>query len=195
MSAPAETGREPARAEPAWVGEVLRFWLEETPPERRFKRDEALDREVRARFLPLHEQIAAAPPASHELTPRLALASVIVLDQFPRNMFRGSARAFASDGEARALAAAALEAGFDRALDAEGRLFLYLPFEHSEVPTDQDRSVALFETLGNAEWQRYAVAHRDIIRRFGRFPHRNAALGRLSTPEETAFLEEPGSSF
>jgi uncharacterized protein (DUF924 family) len=125
----------------------------------------------------------------------LALATLIVLDQFSRNMFRGSAKAFAADGSALALPRAAVDAGLDRQLDTEARLFIYLPFEHSEDLRDQTRSVELIAALDNPEWDRYAIAHRDIIERFGRFPHRNEALGRASTDEETAFLEQPGSSF
>ncbi len=127
--------------------------------------------------------------------PEGCLALVILLDQFPRNLFRGTARAFAADPRARAVARQALERGFDLILPPVMRLFLYLPFEHSEDLADQQRSVILFETLDNAEWLDYAILHRDIIARFGRFPHRNAALGRPSTAEEIAFLKTPNSSF
>lgn len=184
-----------SRREPAWVDDVIRFWLEETPPEKRFAKDEAFDDEIRARFLGIYEQIAAAPPEIGALTPRLALATLIVLDQFSRNMFRGSPKAFAADGTALAIAKAAVEAGLDRELDATARLFVYLPFEHSESMVDQNRSVELIAQLGTAELDRYAEAHRAIIERFGRFPHRNDVLGRPSTDEEIAFLKEPGSSF
>ncbi|MBS0241485.1 MAG: DUF924 domain-containing protein [Proteobacteria bacterium] len=181
--------------EPAWVGDVIRFWLEETPPEARFKRSDGLDAAIRQRFGALYEQIAATPPAASTLTPRSAVAAVIVLDQFSRNMYRGEPRAFAADATARAIASAAVEAGLDRDLDTDGRLFLYLPFEHSENLADQDRSVALIEALGDANYTRYAHAHREIISRFGRFPHRNDVLGRLSSAEEIEFLKQPGSSF
>ena len=127
------------------------------------------------------------------------LAYIIVLDQFPRNIFRGTARAFASDALALRAAHNAVAAGFDRELLAVERLFAYLPFEHSEALEDQRTSCALHEPLASfpetADVYRYALAHRAIVERFGRFPHRNAALARDSTPEEIAFLTEPGSSF
>lgn len=127
--------------------------------------------------------------------PEGCLALALLLDQFPRNLFRGTAQAFAADARARTVARQALERGFDLTLPPVMRIFLYLPFEHSEDPADQQRSVVLFETLNNAEWLDYAIRHRDIIARFGRFPHRNAALGRPSTAEEIAFLKTPNSSF
>jgi uncharacterized protein (DUF924 family) len=183
-----------APADPAWVDEVVRFWLEETPPEARFKRSDALDAEIRSRFLALYERLAAEP-VPVPVSARHALAVVIVLDQFSRNMFRGSGRAFAADDKARDIAGAAIAAGLDRGLERDARLFLYLPFEHSESLADQDLAVSLIADLGDGEYDRYAIAHRDIIRRFGRFPHRNAALGRTSTAEEAEFLRQPGSSF
>lgn len=181
--------------EPAWVGAVIRFWLEETPAEARFKRDEALDAEIERRFSAVHAEVGAATLDEAVASARRALSSVIVLDQFSRNMFRGSPKAFASDSKALAVARKAIASGFDQEFDKYGRLFLYLPFEHSENLVDQERSVALIAGLGDAELDRYAVAHLDIIRRFGRFPHRNAVLGRNSTPDELEFLERPGSSF
>jgi uncharacterized protein (DUF924 family) len=184
-----------AAVEPTWVGEVIRFWLEETPPEARFRKDAALDAAITSRFGALYERLSKEPPPTSSLSPALALASLIVLDQFPRNMFRGTARAFATDPAARKIARAAVDAGLDRALGKDARLFIYLPFEHSEDLADQERSVALMADLGDAEYDRYAIAHREIIRRFGRFPHRNALLGRVSTPDEIEFLKEPGSSF
>jgi uncharacterized protein (DUF924 family) len=123
------------------------------------------------------------------------LATVIVLDQFSRNLHRDDARAFAADPQARTLARRALELGVDRGLAPAERLFLYLPFEHSEDLADQQLAVQLVTGLGDAGWTRYAEAHRDIIARFGRFPHRNAVLGRATTPEEEAFLREPMSRF
>ncbi len=189
------TGAGASAGEPAWVDDVIRFWLEETPPEARFKRDDALDAEIARRFSAVHAEICRRSLADATATARVALATVIVLDQFSRNMFRGTPRAFASDAAALETARAAVDAGLDRGLDKYGRLFLYLPFEHSEDIADQDRSVSLIAQLGDAELDRYAVAHRDIIERFGRFPHRNVALGRTSTPEEIDFLNQPGSSF
>ena len=181
--------------EPAWVDAVLRFWLVETPPEKRFAKDAALDRQIAERFGALRERLRAEPVSPPHLTTRSVLAAIIVLDQFSRNLYRGSPEAFAADPQALHLARWLVETGRDRSLDTDARLFVYLPFEHSEDVADQDRSVDLTAGLGNAEWDRYAIAHRDIIRRFGRFPHRNAALGRTSTPQELAFLKEPGSSF
>ncbi|WP_338089144.1 DUF924 family protein [Nannocystis pusilla] len=128
--------------------------------------------------------------------PRGALALVILLDQFPRNMFRGTPEAFASDAKAREVANAALDAGHEHALTQEERLFLYLPLEHSEELADQERCVELMRALDETPmWLDYAVRHRDVIARFGRFPHRNAVLGRESTAEECEFLMQPGSSF
>jgi uncharacterized protein (DUF924 family) len=118
-----------------------------------------------------------------------------VLDQFSRNLHRGEARAFASDVRARELARAAIERGHDAGMTPTQRLFLYLPFEHSESLSDQNRCVALFEALGVADWTDAAVAHRNLIARFGRFPHRNAVLGRASTPEELDALAQPGNAF
>jgi uncharacterized protein (DUF924 family) len=129
-------------------------------------------------------------------SPEQALATVIVLDQFPRNMFRGSPRAFAADPLALGVAREAVARGIDtRVGPIERRVFFYLPFEHSEDLADQNRSVELMRTLGDPEFDKYADAHRVIIERFGRFPHRNAVLGRISTPEEIAFLNGPNSSF
>lgn len=181
--------------EPAWVGEVIRFWLEETPAEARFKRDEALDVEIGRRFSVVHADVSAITVDEAVASAHRALSTVIVIDQFSRNMFRGSPKAFASDAKALSVARKAIMLGFDREFDKYGRLFLYLPFEHSEDLADQERSVALIAGLGDAELDRYAVAHLEIIRRFGRFPHRNEVLARESTPEELLFLKQPGSSF
>lgn len=123
------------------------------------------------------------------------LALVIVLDQFSRQIYRGEAKAFAQDGHALTVAKHAIASGFDQDALPVHRLFWYLPFEHSENLADQDRAIELLEPLGNAEWTRYAREHRDVIARFGRFPHRNAALGRENTPEEEAYLAQPGSGF
>ncbi|MEZ5853669.1 MAG: DUF924 family protein [Hyphomicrobiaceae bacterium] len=178
-----------------WVADVLQFWLHETPREAWFKSTPEQDRAIAERFGGLHAELHDRPPDPDELDAETALATLIVLDQFSRNMFRGTPKAFASDATARAIATAAVDAGLDRQLPPEARIFLYLPFEHSEDIADQDRSVALFASLGLAKYEPYAKSHRDIIARFGRFPHRNAILGRPSTPEELAFLREPGSAF
>lgn len=160
-----------------------------------FGKDEALDGAIRSRFAALHADAAAGRRTAWEADPRGALALVVVLDQFPRNMFRGTPEAFATDPLALAVAKRAIDRGFDRLLRPVERLFLYLPFEHSEVLAEQERSVALVGTLGDPGTLDYAKRHRDIVARFGRFPHRNAILGRMSTPEEAAFLRKPESSF
>ena len=186
------------------AAEVLLFWF--GPPGERGKRQErwfvksdAFDREIRERFLPLHEAAAAGKLARLKETAADCLALIVLLDQFPRNMFRGTPRAFATDALALDAARHAVRAGFDRNMLAVERMFTYLPFEHSEVLADQELACELTRPLDVIEpgldAHRYAVAHRDIIQRFGRFPHRNAILGRASTPEEIEFLKGPGSSF
>ena len=171
-------------------GRFREFWFR-GPPD--------LDSEIRERFLADHEAAATGALDAVRETARGSLALVLLLDQFPRNMFRGDARAFATDPQAAAVADGALSRGLDRDLDTLERLFLYLPFEHSESLDAQRRSVALMEGLGDFENAERSVqsAHRhlEIIERFGRFPHRNTVLGRESTPEEMAFLKEPNSSF
>ncbi len=176
---------------------LLRFWFDPAQRERWFDADPAFDCLVRDRFGDLLADGAAGSLDGwrDRAPPRGALALCLVLDQLPRNVWRGTARAFATDARAREVARWAIAAGLDRSLRPEERLFLYLPFEHSEDLADQERSVALFEGLGDPGWLGYAVRHRDIVRRFGRFPHRNAALGRASTAEELDFLREPLSSF
>jgi uncharacterized protein (DUF924 family) len=164
-----------------------------------FKVDPDFDRQCRDLFGTLRERAAAGGCAdwAHEAEPCLAL--ILLFDQLPRNLFRGSAQAFATDPEARGVARAALSRGFDRSLPATWRQFIYLPFEHSEDLADQELSVQLATGLARdpafAGTLDYAKRHHAIVARFGRFPHRNAALGRQSTPEEQAFLKEPGSSF
>jgi uncharacterized protein (DUF924 family) len=171
--------------------DVVSFW-QAAGSEKWFSKDEALDAAIRARFLATYEAAAAGDLAHWERTAEGALALVIVLDQFPRNMFRASARTYAADPLARAVADRALARGFDHAVPADLRTFFYLPFTHSEAVADQERCVALYRALGDAESLRYAEDHADIIRRFGRFPHRNAALGRETTPDEQAFLAGGG---
>ena len=178
-----------------WVTEILQFWFDEIAPEAWFRRDDAFDQRLCERFLDRHEQIAAKSLAQCASDAPTALAAVIALDQFPRNMFRGTPRAFASDTKAREIAEQAIQRGFDGALSKDQRTFLYLPLEHAEDPVAQARSVELIAKLGDAQLTRYAEEHKAIIDRFGRFPHRNAILGRSSTPDEIAFLAEPGNSF
>ena len=178
--------------------DVLDFWFQGDPTVWRpcwFKRDDNFDAAIRARFADLVPTALAGQHDAWAATPAGALALVITLDQFPRNLYRATPRAFAADPRARTLAEAAIAASQDQALTPMQRVFLYLPFEHSEDLADQDRSVALFESLRMAEVADYAHRHRDVIQRFGRFPHRNAALGRTSTPDELAYLAEPGAGF
>jgi uncharacterized protein (DUF924 family) len=175
-----------------WIDEVLKFWFEELQSAAWFTKDAAIDAQIRNRFERLHEQLSQGDiqvPA----TPRAYLAAVIVLDQFSRNMFRGTAKAFASDAKALAFASRALDAGFDREMTKEQRQFLYLPFMHSEELAVQMRCVELYAAFDDAELMKYATEHRDIIERFRRFPHRNAALARESTPAEIEFMQKhPG---
>jgi uncharacterized protein (DUF924 family) len=181
---------EPARA-PIEPADVVSFW-QAAGAEKWFSKDDALDAAIRARFLAAYEAAVAGDLAHWELTAEGALALVIVLDQFSRNMFRASARTYAADPLARAVADRALAHGFDQAVAADLRTFFYLPFTHSEAVADQERCVALYRALGDAESLRYAEDHADIIRRFGRFPHRNAVLGRETTADEQAFLAAGG---
>ena len=176
---------------PAAPEAVLSFWRE-AGPKRWFAVDLAFDAEIRERFLATHEAAAAGRLSAWEDTAEGVLALVIALDQFPRNMFRGTARAFSTDPLARAVARRAIEHGFDRAIPMPERNFFYLPFEHSENLADQELCFTLTEATGDAEAVKWAKIHLDVIRRFGRFPHRNAALSRISTPEEIAFLEGGG---
>jgi len=175
--------------------EILQFWLVDTPAEGRFVQDRALDAEIRRRFGTLHEQLSGGVPVQWRSSPRDLLAAVIVLDQFSRNLFRGSPQAYAQDAQARALVEQALEKGWDRQLSVEERWFLYMPFMHSEDLADQERSVALYKALGLEEVFDFAMRHRDQIARFGRFPQRNEVLGRESTADEKAFLQRPDSRF
>lgn len=182
--------------------EVLEFWFGKEAGKARpewFRKDAGFDEEIRARFGGLHERAARRELEAWRASPEAMLALAIVLDQFSRNLYRGGARAFAQDEHARDCAAEALIRGDDLGLLPVQRQFLYLPFEHSEDPRDQEKCVELMRSLeafeatrGLTEW---AVKHRDIVARFGRFPHRNAALSRPSTPEELEFLSKPGSGF
>ena len=169
-----------------WVETVLSFWFDELRPAAWFRADRALDAEIRRRFLGLWEALRAAPPVAPD--GRTAVAAAVVFDQFPRNMFRGTAQAYATDALAREVARTALSAGLDRGLADPERQFLYMPFQHSEDPADQQTSVALFAGLALRGARATAEAHRAVIDRFGRFPHRNAVLSRASTPEEIEHL-------
>jgi uncharacterized protein (DUF924 family) len=191
----------PSRAE-----EVLDFWFgHEGDPEygrfrdEWFRKDPAFDAGVTQRFTDLYEEAAAGELDGWHDEAESCLALVIVLDQFPRNMFRGDGRTHAQDGRALETARYAVEHALDRELPAFQRMFLYMPFMHSESVEDQRRSVGLFGDLaaepGAPDVVSYAVAHREIVERFGRFPHRNEILGRETTPEEAVFLTTEGSSF
>jgi len=181
---------------------VLRFWFGEGAEygkahKRWFDKDPAFDAEVKKRFARLHDELGRNRAWLDSA--RDCLARILVLDQFPRHIHRGTARAFASDAAALRAARHLVDQGWDRDLLPVERQFAYLPFQHSEALEDQERACTLYEALKafqeTADSYRYALAHRGIIRRFGRFPHRNEALGRKSTPEEIEFLKLPGSSF
>jgi uncharacterized protein (DUF924 family) len=182
-------------AQEHWIEDVLRFWFEEAGPKRWFEKSEPFDADVRRRFLALHEGLAARPSDTLRADARTALAAIIVFDQLPRNMFRGSPRAFATDAKALEIADAVVARGLDTGLSKDERHFCYLPFEHAEDAQAQARCVALMSALGDPELTKWAEAHKVVIDRFGRFPHRNAALGRASSAEEVEFLKQPDSSF
>ncbi|MEL6139500.1 MAG: DUF924 family protein [Cyanobacteria bacterium J06628_6] len=172
-------------------GEFRKIW---------FKKDETFDQQIRHRFLTDYERAVAGDYADWLNMPRTCLALIIVLDQFARNLFRGSPQSFAADPQALATAKVAIASGYEAELLPVERFFLYLPFEHSENLADQNRCVQLFEALVEAapflqHGLDYAYRHREVIEKFGRFPHRNDVLGRPSTPAEAVFLQQPGSRF
>ena len=176
--------------------DVLVFWFEELSRKDWFVRSDAVDEAIARRFKALHEHLARERPAAWTETPEARLAAVIVLDQFPRNIWRGTAHAFATDPIALDLARGLRDEGAEGFSD-EMKLFAFLPFEHSEAMEDQDEAVRLIDGLGEPgpdgkTYGDYAHAHREVIERFGRFPHRNEALGRRSTAEERAWLEAGG---
>ena len=191
---------------PSRAGEVLDFWFgREGDPEygqfrnEWFRKDPEFDARVTQQFADLYEEAAVGNLDGWRDDAESCLALVIVLDQFPRNMFRGDGRTHAEDDRALGASKYAVERALDRELPAFQRMFLYMPFMHSESVEDQRRSVELFERLAGEEGApdvvSYAVAHRDIVEQFGRFPHRNEILGRETTPEEAVFLTKEGSSF
>jgi uncharacterized protein (DUF924 family) len=169
--------------------DVISFWRD-AGPDRWFSKDEAFDQACRDRFMPTYEAAARGDLNEWELTPEGSLAVILLLDQFPRNMFRGRRETYRTDPVALMAADRAIERGFDTKVEPEFRRFFYLPFMHSESLRHQERSVSLNEALGDAESIKWARHHHDIVARFGRFPHRNAILGRETTPEEEAFLKE-----
>ena len=168
-----------------WRSDVLKFWFG-LKPEQWWKSDPELDHRVRQTFLKLWAEKRQLPVESFLTDPLTAAAAVILFDQFPRNMFRGDAEQFATDHLALAIAKGALDREFDEKLAHDERKFLFMPFEHSEKLDDQNRAVLLFTQLGDEEQVRYAKKHRDVIERFGRFPHRNKLLGRAPRPAEIA---------
>jgi uncharacterized protein (DUF924 family) len=184
---------EPPRAQtsvPPEARAVVAFWRG-AGPGLWFAKDDAFDARFRDRFLATHEAAARGELAGGAASPDGALALIILLDQFPRNAFRSTARMYSTDGHARLVADAAIKAGQDQLIDRELAKFFYLPFAHSEDLADQERSVALDRRLGEPDLS-HALGHRDIIRRFGRFPHRNPILGRTTAPEEQSYLENGG---
>lgn len=182
-------------AMPISAEDVLGFWFTECSEEDWFKKSDAFDAALHDRFAAVHEAAAAGRLDGWAQTPDGRLALILLLDQMSRNLFRGSAKAFAQDPAALALARQAIAEGDHVGTSRERRLFLYLPFEHSENPADQAMCMTLFATLGDDELTEFARRHKVIVDRFGRFPHRNEAMGRQSTEEELAFLQEPNSSF
>jgi len=178
-----------------WRKEVHDFWFNELSTEDWFVKNEAVDQQISKRFLALYEHVAKSEPERHVNTGLGALSAIIVLDQFPRNMFRGSPRSFATDQLALAISQAAIALKLDEGLAMNERQFLYMPYMHAEDAGAQARCVELFTSFNNENLLDFAVRHSQIIDRFGRFPHRNEILGRSSTQQEIAFLNEPGSSF
>jgi uncharacterized protein (DUF924 family) len=190
------------------VQAILSFWFGDSPEEssyeqRRklwFRKRPELDAEIRQRFADVYEQAAVGELDPWQQAPSSCLALILLLDQFPRNMFRDTPQAFATDAKALEVAQQAVAQGFDQQLTPIQRIFVYLPFEHSENLAHQQRSVELMRQLSTEAPELddvfdYAVRHQEVIERFGRFPHRNSILGRQSTPEEVEFLKQPGSSF
>jgi uncharacterized protein (DUF924 family) len=171
--------------------QIVSFWAK-AGEKRWFKKDPAFDQKIREHFLVTHQAAELDKLRDWEESAEGALALVLLLDQFPRNMFRGTVRAFANDPQARAVAARAIKRGFDKKVPNELRTFFYLPFEHSEDLADQEKCLKLFRAMKDKDMIHWAKIHHDIIKQFGRFPHRNEILGRNSTPEEMAFLEQGG---
>lgn len=171
--------------------DVLTFWRE-AGPKAWFAKSDAFDASIRTQFESLHHAAARSELTTWESTPDGALALLLLLDQFPRNMYRDSAHAFATDPLARAIADRAIANGFDQTFEKDLRSFFYLPFEHAENASDQARAIALFKSTGDENLVKWAHLHADIITRFGRFPHRNACLGRETTDAEKEFLASGG---
>ena len=174
---------------------VLTFWFEALAPRQWFSKDDALDQQIAVRFAVLHEAACRCECAHWRETAHGRLAEIIVLDQFSRNIHRDQPQAFAADALALGLAQEAVRSGIDQALTPVERSFLYMPWMHSESPLIHQQAMRLYDQPGLEENLRFEIRHKEIIDRFGRYPHRNAILGRESTAEEIAFLKQPGSSF
>ncbi len=177
------------------IADLINFWFADDTRPRWYDSNQAFDDLCRQRFEKLSSQAAEGELDGWADTADGALALVLLLDQIPRNIHRGTERAFATDRLAVAVADRAIEQGTDQELDSEKRKFLYLPYMHSEILADQERSVVLATAMGDEKTLRYAKDHAEIVRRFGRFPHRNAILGRQNTPEENAFLAAGANSY
>jgi uncharacterized protein (DUF924 family) len=173
--------------------DIVIFWRE-AGKERWWKKDDAFDAAIRTRFLGIWEEARTGRLQDWRTSDDGLLALTIVLDQFPRNMFRGDARTYSTDSLAREVASRAIATGVDQRVDQTLRQFLYMPFMHSEALADQERCIALFSAAGEGENAKFAEGHADIVRRFGRFPHRNKMLGRATTDDEQKFLDEGGFS-
>jgi len=169
--------------------DILQFWFKECTPKQWFSKDENFDAKLRERFLDVHGKIVRSETKDWRVTPQGRLAEIIVLDQFSRNMFRNFPEAFAGDSLALSLAREAVKAGDDKKLTPNERQFLYMPYMHSESKEAHEEALGLFESLGGEEALKYERDHKEIIDRFGRYPHRNAILGRVSTPEEIEFMK------
>ena len=174
---------------------IISFWFDELEPRNWFAVSDDLDRQIERRFLKTHLKLAEEVGPEWRAAPSAWLAAIIVLDQFPRNIYRGTPHAFATDLLALREAKAAIAEGADNDVHARMKVFFYLPLEHSEVLADQDAAVRRISMLENPQYLEYALAHRAVVAEFGRFPHRNAILGRESTAAELEFLAKPGSGF
>lgn len=175
--------------------DILDFWFSDAVEPFWFRKDAVFDEELRKKFLPVYQKAAAGELDNWKDSAEGTLVLIIVLDQFSRNLFRDSAQAFATDEAARALTYHALEQDYDSALSDAQRVFCYMPLMHSESLADQEKSVELYSALGRESNNDYAIRHRDVITKFGRFPHRNAALGRINTEEEKTYLAQPDAGF
>lgn len=175
--------------------DILNFWFEEIEPQQQFTKDPDFDQEIRQRFGKVYEQIVSGETTHWRATPEGRLAEIIVLDQFSRNMFRDSPKAFQADPLALQLAQEAVHLKVDQAMPMNQRSFFYMPYMHSEDPKIHEQAMKLFDQKGLENGLKFEILHKKIIDRFGRYPHRNKILGRKSTKEEIEFLQEANSSF